>query len=43
MKLHGSTEKKTKDRNGKGVSHYETNKLVIVHYNIVNNNYQKDS
>ena len=43
MKLHGSTEKKTKDRNGKSVSHYETNKLVIVHYNIVNNNYKKDS
>ena len=43
MKLLGSTEKKTKDRNGKSVSHYETNKLVIVHCNNVNNNYQKDS
>ena len=36
-------KKKTTDRNGKRVSHYETNKLVVVHYNIVNNNYQKDS
>ena len=31
-----------KDKNGKNVSHVETNKLVIAHCNIVNNNYQKD-
>ena len=35
MKLLGSTEKNTKNRNGKSVSHYETNKLVIIHCNIV--------
>ena len=34
--------KNMKDKNGKNVSHVETNKLVIAHCNIVNNNYQKD-
>ena len=34
--------KNMKDKNGKNVSHLETNKLVIAHCNIVNNNYQKD-
>ena len=38
MKLLGSTENKiTKDKNGKNVSHLEITEVVLVHYNIVNN------
>ena len=44
MKLLGSTESKiTKDKNGENVPHLETVKLVLVHCNLVNNDYQQDS
>ena len=33
----------TKDRNGENVSHLEIIKVVLVHYNIVSNDYQHDS
>ena len=41
MKLLGSTESKiTKDKNGKNVPHLEIVELVLVHCNLVNNDYQ---
>ena len=44
MKLLGSTESKiTKDENGENVPHLEIDKVVLVHCNIVNNDYQQDS
>ena len=44
MKLLGSTESKiTKDRNGENVPHLEVVELVLVHCNLVNNDYQQDS
>ena len=44
MKLLGSTESKiTKDNNGENVPHLEIIELVLVHCNLVNNNYQQDS
>ena len=44
MKLLGSTEKKiAKDKNGENVPHLEIPAVVLVHYNIVNNDYQWDS
>ena len=44
MKLLGSTESKlTKDKNGENVPHLEVAELVIVHCNIINNNYHRDS
>ena len=46
MKLLGSTESKiNKDKNKKGenVPHLETVELVLIHCNIVNNNYQQNS
>ena len=44
MKLLGSTENKiTKDKNGENVSHPEITEVVLVHCNIVNNDYQQDS
>ena len=44
MKLLGSTENKiTKDNNGENVPHLEITEVVLVHCNIVNNNYQQDS
>ena len=44
MKLPGSTESKiTKDKNGEQVPYLEVAELVIVHCNIINNNYQRDS
>ena len=44
MKLLGSSESKvTKDKNGENVPHLEVVKLVVVHCNFVNNNYQQDS
>ena len=44
MELHGSiqNEKKIK-KNGKNVPHLETTEVVLVHFNIVNNDYQQDS
>ena len=44
MKLLGSTESKiTKNKNGENVPHLEVVELVLVHCNLVNNNYQQDS
>ena len=44
MKLLGSTKGKiTKDKNGENVSHLETTDVVLIHCNIVNNNYQQNS
>ena len=44
MKLLGSTKSKiTKDKNGQNVTHLEITELVLVHCNIVNNDYQQDS
>ena len=44
MKLLLSTEsKKTKEKNGENVPHLEIVELVLVHCNLVNNDYQQDS
>ena len=44
MKLLGSTKSKiTKDENGNNVPHLEITEIVLVHCNIVNNDYQQDS
>ena len=44
MKLLGITENKiAKDKNGQNVHHLEINEVVLVHCNIVNNDYQQDS
>ena len=43
MKLFGSTENKiTKDKNSGNVPHLEIAEIVLVHCNIVNNDYQQD-
>ena len=44
MKLLGSTKNKiTKDKNGENVPHLEITEVVLVHCNMVNNDYQHDS
>ena len=44
MKVLGSTKNKiTKDKNGENVPHLEITEVVLIHCNIVNNNYQQDS
>ena len=44
MKLLGSTKTRiNKDKNGENVPHLETTEVVLIHCNIVNNDYQKDS
>ena len=44
IKLLGSTENKiTKDKNGENVIHLEITEVVLVHCNMVNNDYQHDS
>ena len=44
MKLLGSTKNKiTKDKNGENVPHLEITEVVLVHCNIVNNDYQQYS
>ena len=44
MKLLGSTENEiTKDKNGGNVPHLKITEVVLVHCNIVNNDYQQDS
>ena len=44
MKLFRSTENKiTKDKNGENVLHFEITEVVLVHCNIVYNDYQQDS
>ena len=43
MKLRGSAESKiTKDKNDENVPHLEVVELVLVHCNLVNNDYQQD-
>ena len=44
MKLLGSTENKiTKCKNGEDVPHLEITEVVLVHFNIINNDYQQDT
>ena len=44
MKLLGSTKSKTnKDKNGENVPHLKITEVVLIHCNIVNNNYNHDS
>ena len=44
MKLLGSTKSKiTNDKNGENVPHLKITEVVLIHCNIVNNNYQQDS
>ena len=44
MKLLGSTESKiTKNKNGEDMPYLEITELVLVHYNLVKNDYQQDS
>ena len=44
MKLLESSENKiTKDKNGENVPHLEITEVVLVHCNMVNNDYQQDS
>ena len=44
MKLLGSSKNKiTKDKNVENVPHLETTEVILVHCNIVNNDYQQDS
>ena len=44
MKLFGSFKSKiTKDKNSENVPHLEITEVVLVHWNIVNNDYQQDS
>ena len=44
MKLLGSTKNKiTKDENGENIPHLQNSKVVLVHCNIVNTDYQQDS
>ena len=44
MKLFGSTKNKiTKDKNGENVPHLEITEVVLVHCDIINNDYQQDS
>ena len=41
MKLLRSTENKiSKDKNGENVSHLKITELVLVHWNIINTDYQ---
>ena len=43
MKLLGNTENKiTKDKNGENMPHLEIAEVVLVHCNIVNNDYQQE-
>ena len=44
MKLFGSTKSKiTKDKNRENVLHLEISEVILVHCNIVNNDYQQNS
>ena len=44
MILLGTTERKiTKDKNGEHMPHLEVTDLVLVHYNLLNNDHQQDS
>ena len=44
MKILGSAESRiTKDKNGENVPHLEVIELVLIHCNLVDNDYQQDS
>ena len=43
MNTWGTENKITKDKNGENVLHLEITEVLLVHYNIVNNDYQQDS
>ena len=44
MKLYGSTENTiTKEKSGENVPHLEITEVVLVHCNIINNDYEQDS
>ena len=44
MKLLGNTENKiTKDKNGENVPHLEITEVILVHCDMVNNDYQQDA
>ena len=44
MKLLGSSKNKiTKNKNGENVSHLQITEVILVHCNMVNNDYQQDS
>ena len=44
MKLLGITKNNiTNDKNGENIPHLESHEIVLIHCNIVNNNYQQDS
>ena len=44
MRLIGSTKSKiSKEKNGENVPHLEITEVVLIHCNIVNNDYQQDS
>ena len=44
MKLLGSTKSKIKkDKNGESIPYLEITEVVLIHCNVVNNNYQKIS
>ena len=43
MKSLTSTKNKiTNDENGKNVTHLEITKVVLVHFNVINNEYEQD-
>ena len=41
--LWNAKNKITKDKKGENVPHLKNNEVVLVHYNIVNNDYQHES
>ena len=44
MKLFGSTKSKiTKDENGENVPQLEITEVILIHCNVANNSYQKNS
>ena len=43
MKLLGSTKNKTtKEKDGKNIPHLQITEVLLVHYNIINNDYQQE-
>ena len=42
MKLLGNTENKIRDKNGENVQYLQITEVLLVHCNIVNNDYQQD-
>ena len=43
MKLLRSTKEKINENNGENLPHFEITEVVLVHSNIINNDYQRDS